>query len=112
MDPGAEVDIVSLRPVDRNTQVKNRQIKAMEQTALRAVKAGISETAMGQEVLTMVRDGLIARLLKMATDDPECQAYMTILDKIGSKECMARKAAKELFEFYHLELPVTEGAPK
>ena len=95
---GAEVDIVTGRPLIETQEKNAARLDAQEEERLvrQARYAEILTGPSGEKILGIVRGFLEQRIDELVRADPEAKAYMTILSDLGTREAVGRLAAETL----------------
>lgn len=94
MNKGADIDIISRRPLEVKQQEKEQADEA--KLRARAQDFGLTSSADGKKIIELVQMYLTRRIEHLMETDEQAKAYMTILNDLGIKESQARKAVLKL----------------
>ena len=98
MKQGADIDIISGRPKEQVDTGKIAEEQARKESILkdRAKYLGISQSPDAQVLIELIGELLEKRLTVLIANDPEANTYSQILNALGLKENMAKKATDKL----------------
>jgi len=100
MEPGANVDIVTLRPKVLKNENAAALRAAREEKELRAqaedLALGFSED--GERFRALVTGRLEKRIEELVKADPEASAYLKLLEEMGHKFNTAKRAVEKLYQ--------------
>lgn len=95
---GADVDIVTGKPVEMDRKAGAEERKAAEEQSLQrqAELAGLTQTDAGRLLIGLVSDQLQKRIEQLIGADPEASAYEAILKEMGNKDRVGRTAMQKI----------------
>ncbi len=98
MNKGAEVDMMTGRPLDevKSEQASKAVVEEENRLKDRASFIELMDSEEGVKLSGIVWKKFVDRAQRLVEEDPECSAYMTVLKEFGVKIKMAEAAAKEL----------------
>jgi hypothetical protein len=99
---GAEIDIITGRPLAKTQAEKEDAARVQEEARLKqhAQYAELLQTPPGEKLLSLILFYLQGRIAELVQADPQSQAYVKILTDLGAKEAVGRKAAETLMNRY------------
>lgn len=100
--PGAEINIITGRPLIESQEDAASQIEAQEEDRLlkQAQYAKILDGPMGEKILDIIRDSLEQRICELVQADPHAQAYVRLLGDLSVREAIGKQSAEALMNRY------------
>jgi hypothetical protein len=97
---GAEIDIVTGKPVVVQMKAAAEERKAADEAGLvrQAEMAGLLRSDAGRVLIALITDKLQARIEQVLVADPEAAAYVKILQEMGNRDRLGRDAMKRLVQ--------------
>ena len=98
MKTGAPTDIVSGKPIEQVTDENTANAQKRQEDILKnqARYLGLSKSADGQALIEMVQSLLEKRIDELITADPKAQGFVQVLNALGIREVLAKKATEKL----------------
>jgi hypothetical protein len=95
---GADIDIVTGRPVELKRKADEAIREKIEQDGLKrqAELAGLVQSDAGQLLVKLIGERLDARIEQLVSSDPEATAYVNVLKEMGNKDRIGREAMKRI----------------
>ena len=98
MEHGASIDPVSLRPKQAHDAEKRQVREAQKEKSLRqqAEDMNLVHSPEGQRYIEMLSTQLIKRVEELIKEDPAANMIQQLLDELGHKYSLAKRAVEEL----------------
>ncbi|OPY17015.1 MAG: hypothetical protein A4E74_01548 [Syntrophus sp. PtaB.Bin075] len=98
MNSGPATDIITGMPVEKVAAEREAEARAREELTLKqkAEFLGFARRLDGKKLIDLIQHYLFRRIDELVKNDPQAQAYITLLTDIGVKENQAEKAAARL----------------
>lgn len=97
---GADIDPLTLRPIDETQAAKRFEQEKKEETTLRDQAAFLNVTSSneGRQLIDLIIEKLEARIGDLIKIDPVANSYASFLNEIGHREVMAKRAVEKLYK--------------
>jgi hypothetical protein len=98
MKSGADIDILTGRPIEQVTSTRETERLGRDEAILKAKAEfmGMTTSPDGKKLIALVQSHLNTRIAAMVTNDPEAQCLVKLLADLGMKENEAKKATERL----------------
>ena len=98
MKSGADIDIVTGKPIEQVTSTRESERLARDEEILKAKAEfmGMTTSPDGKKLIALVQSRLHTRIEALVISDPEAHCLINLLTDLGIKENEAKKAAERL----------------
>ena len=98
MKSGADIDILTGRPIEQVTSARETERLGRDEEILKAKAEfmGMTTSPDGKKLIALVQTHLNLRIDVLVTTDPEAQCLIKLLADLGMKENEAKKATERL----------------
>lgn len=99
---GADVDILTGKPVlfSEKDMEQERQASEEDRLAKQAQYASLLQSAPGEKLIQILESHLTQRIVELVQSDPQAAAYVKILNELGVRDFVGRRATQILMNRY------------
>jgi hypothetical protein len=99
---GAEINIITGEPVlrDQEAAEQERQASHEDRLAKQAQYADLLRSEPGEKLIHILEAHLTQRIVDLVQADPQATAYVKILNELGVREFVGRRATQILMNRY------------
>lgn len=100
METGAEIDMVTLRPRGEAMEQKEQAQEAAEKerAETQAGFINVINSPEGNYFTELIAEKLELRIENLIAGDPEASSYIKLLQELGSKMILAKRATKKIID--------------